>query len=282
MLRATKSLPRAGTFTSTLALVTSLSLVAPVVAPSVALAVPPRAGGAHSAWQQHFEAGRQAFEAGQFEDAAESFYRARETGGPASLLFNQGLALDRMGRGPAAAAAYRRYLEESETAPNRADVESRIAELEMMENNAPTLTMEMMPLEAGAMEQVVVGEGRPVIRAQRQVPEVHEYGPTWTVSWFLLVGTLGAAAGAIGVWVDGQNTFNLLREDCLAMNGCAPSLIAESSAHTSELVTNILFVSSGVLGLATVISFLAEGAATSGTDIYVDLTPTGVMLRGSF
>lgn len=273
---------RTGKFVSTLAVVTTLSLLAPAVAPSVALAVPPRAGGSHTEWQQHFDAGRQAFESGRFDEAAASFARARETGGPASLLFNQGLSLDRLGRGAEAATAYRRYLEQSDTAPNRADVEARIAELETMQSDAPTLMMEMMPLEGGTFEQVVVGADRPVIRPRRDEPEVREYGPTWTVSWFLLVGALGAGAGAIGVWVDGQNTYNLLRDECLAMNGCPRSVIDDSSAHTSELVTNVLFVTSGVLALATVISFVAEGFATSGTDIYVDLGPTGVTLRGTF
>ena len=261
---------------STLAILTSLS----IVTPQVALAVPPRAGASQTEWQQHFATARQQFDAGQFEDAAASFYAARESGGPPSLLFNQGLSLDRLGRGAAAASSYRRYLAESESAPNRADVEARIAELDTLETEAPTLTMAMMPLEGG-FEQVVVGQDRPVIRARAPGPETREYGPTWTVSWFLLVGTLGASAAAIGVWVDGENTFNLLREEC-RMTGCAPSLIADSSAHTSELATNVLLVTSGVLALATVISFIAEGASTSGTDIYVDLSPTGISLRGTF
>lgn len=271
MLRASKH------GVSTLAILTSLSFVTP----HVALAVPPRAGASQTEWQQHFATGRQQFDAGQFEDAAASFYQARETGGPPSLLFNQGLALDRLGRGAAAASSYRRYLAESESAPNRADVEARIAELDTLEADAPTLTLTMMPLEGGS-EQVVVGENRLVVRPRAAVgPEMHEYGPTWTVSWFLLVGTLGAAAGAIGVWVDGENTFSLLREEC-RITGCPRDYINESSAHTSALVTNVLLVSSGVLGLATVISFIAEGASTSGTDVYVDLSPTGITVRGTF
>lgn len=270
---------------STLAILTSLSFATP----HVALAVPPRTGASQTEWQRHFATGRQQFDAGQFEDAAASFYEARETGGPPSLLFNQGLALDRLGRGAAAASSYRRYLAESESAPNRADVEARIAELDTLEADAPTLTLELLtdsprgevtPLDGG-FEPVVVGQDRPVVRPRTAEPEMHEYGPTWTVSWFLLVGTLGAAAGAIGVWVDGENTFSLLREEC-RMAGCAPSLIAESSVHTSALVTNVLLVTSGVLGLATVISFIAEGASTGGTDIYVDLSPTGISLRGTF
>ena len=271
---------------STLAILTSLSFVTP----HVALAVPPRAGASQTEWQRHFATARQQFEAGQFEDAAASFYQAREAGGPPSLLFNQGLALDRLGRGAAAASSYRRYLAESESAPNRADVEARIAELDTLEADAPTLTMELLtdsprsettPPE-GSFEQVVVGENRPVIRPRgAEGPQVHEYGPTWTVSWFLLVGTLGAAAGAIGVWVDGENTFSLLREEC-SVTGCPRDYIDGSSAHTSELVTNVLLVTSGVLGLATIISFIAEGASTSGTDIYVDLSPTGISLRGTF
>ena len=274
---------------------TSLSLiggslgasVAAPLTPSLALAVPPRAGAAQTAWQRHFDEARQSFEAGRFEAAAESFSQAREAGGPPSMLFNQGLALDRLGHRAAAAAAYRRYLAESDAAPNRVEVETRLAALdasaaETSQAAAPTLSMQMMPLEGGRLERVIVGADRPVIRAERQEPERVDYGPTWTVSWFLLVGALGAGGAAIGVWVDGENTFNLLREECFAMNGCSPSRIADSSAHTSALATSVLAVSAGVLGLATVISFLAEGVATSGTNIYVDLSPTGMTLRGTF
>jgi hypothetical protein len=307
---------------STTSLVLSLSLVAPA---GTALAVPPRGAGtagtgtagtgtagtgtagtggtgaggtdtsdpAGAEWRRLFELGRQHHEAGRFEDAAEAFYRAREAGGPASLLYNQGLSLDRLQRFDAALAAYRSYLDASPSAGNRAAVEARIAELEGASappqpgRLAPRIAppsgpvMALMPLEGG-FETIVVGEGRPVAHVEDPRPRVVETGPEWVASWFLLVGTLGAAGAAIGVWVDGQATFDAFRADCAAIGGCTQEEIDAASPHTSATVTNVLLVTTAVLGTATALSFLIEGVSTSGPRVYVDLGPGALRLRGSF
>jgi len=282
---------------SLVAALLSMLLVVSVV-PSTASAVPPRSGGgasaesAGAAWHALFEQGRQAHDAGQYEQAADAFRRAREAGGPVSLLYNEALCLDHLGRYDEALTAYQSYLAASPAAANRAEVEARISALQpadiesggsgMASRIAPPsgLVMQIMPLEAG-FETVVVGQGRPVAQLHSS-GDVEEIGPEWVVSWFFLVGTLGSMAGAIAVWADGQSTFNLLREDCAAVGGCSEADIAASSAHTSATVTNVLVVTTAVLGLATAISFLVEGTTTGGTRVYVDLSPGGVALRGTF
>jgi hypothetical protein len=266
-----------------------------------ALAVPPRgAGGGTSAgarsvgaWQPLFEEGRRHHEAGRYEDAAEAFYRAHEAGGPASLLYNQALSLDRLERFEAAVAAYRAYLAASPSAANRAEVEARMRELEAATRPpepgrlAPRITspsgpiMQIMPLEAG-FEAVVVGEGRPVARVADPGPRIEEDGPEWVASWFLLVGTLGSAGAAVGVGLDGQATFDALRANCAAVGGCTQEEIAGSSAHTSATVTNVLLVATGVLGAATVLSFVIEGAVTSGPRVYAGIGPGNLTIGGTF
>lgn len=279
-------------------------LVVSLASAPVARAVPPRAGGGGTSgsggtrddgatWRPLFEEGRRAHEQGRFEDAAEAFYRAREAGGPPSLLYNQALCLDRLERFEAARSVYQAYLEASPAAANRAEVEARIAELEPtadIESGGSGLAtriappsgpvMQIMPLEGG-FETVVVGEGRAVVRRD-DGPRVEEVGPEWVVSWFLLAGTLGSLAATIGVGVDGQATFDALRTFCADNGGCTEDEIASSSAYVSETVTNVLLVTTSVLAAATVISFLAEGASTGGTRVYVDLGPGRLALRGTF
>jgi hypothetical protein len=274
-----------------------LALILTTLTTSAALAVPPRAGGGGggtttddgAAWRPLFDEGRRAHEAGRYEDAAEAFYRAREAGGPASLLYNQALCLDRLERFDAALSVYRAYLDASPSAPNRAEVEGRIAELETdPESGSPALAtgmattapvMQIMPLEGG-FETVVVGEGRPVVRSDAG-PRVEEVGPEIVVSWFLLIGTLASAGAAIGVYLDGQSTFDQLRLFCEDNGGCSEDEIADSSAHVSATVTNVLLVTTALLGAATAISFAVEGSS-GGTRVYVDLGPGSLRLRGTF
>ena len=202
--------------------VLAAALVATVVSlggTTVAHAVPPRGGGGGASgsprddgarWRPLFEQGHSAYEAGRFEDAAEAFYRAREAGGPPSLLYNQALCLDRLERFEAARSVYQAYLAASPAAANRAEVEARIAELEPtadIESGGSGLAtriappsgpvLQIMPLEGG-FEAVVVGEGRAVVRRD-DGPRVEEMGPEWVVSWFLLAGTLGSLGATIGV-----------------------------------------------------------------------------------
>lgn len=277
-----------------------LALLFGAFAPSTALAVPPRGGGTgattdDSSWRPLFEEGRRAHEAGRFDDAAEAFYRAREAGGPASLLYNQALCLDRLERFDAALSVYRSYLDASPSAANRSEVEARIAELEgsgdiesggssaLPSRIAPTTgpVMQLMPLDGG-FETVVVGEGRPVAGGIDTGPRVEEVGPEIVVSWFLLIGTLASVGAAIGVWVDGEATFNQLRLDCELIGGCTEDEIAGSSAHVSATVTNVLVVTSALLAAATAISFAVEATTTGGTRVYVDIGPGSLGLRGTF
>jgi hypothetical protein len=283
------------------ALLLLASATSPWALASPALAVPPRGAGtggatgspATGAWQPLFEEGRRHHEAGRYEDAAEAFYRAHEAGGPASLLYNQALCLDRLERFEGALAAYRAYLDASPSAANRAEVEARMRELEVVirppepgrlaARIAPSsgAVMQLMPLDAG-FQTIVVGEGRAIAPVADPGPRVEEAGPEWVASWFLLVGTLGSAGAAIAVGLDGQATFDALRADCAAIGGCTEAEIAGSSAHTSATVTNVLLVATGVLGAATVLSFVIEGAMTSGPRVYAGIGPGSLTLRGTF
>jgi tetratricopeptide (TPR) repeat protein len=76
-----------------------------------------------------FEAGRLAFEAGRFADALADFSRAYALSQRPQLLFNMGASCARLGQREQALAHFERYRNELPTAPNRVEVDARIAEL---------------------------------------------------------------------------------------------------------------------------------------------------------
>ncbi len=86
---------------------------------------------ADSEARARFEAGRTAMTAGRPEDALVDFQRAYELSHRPELLYNVGIAADRLRRDDDALAAFERYLAEMppDQLTNRAEVESRVETL---------------------------------------------------------------------------------------------------------------------------------------------------------
>ncbi len=86
-------------------------------------------GGDTAQAEAHFQAGYRAYHAGDFAGAVREFEAASKIHPSPILDYDMGAAFEKMGR-PADAARYlRRYLEAAPQAPNRAEVEKRIAAL---------------------------------------------------------------------------------------------------------------------------------------------------------
>jgi tetratricopeptide (TPR) repeat protein len=83
-----------------------------------------------AAARQHFEAGRNAYNAGDFPQAIREFKAAEALRPSPILAYNIGLANEKLQRRKVAVRYYRRYLEGAPAAPNRAEVEGRITQLE--------------------------------------------------------------------------------------------------------------------------------------------------------
>lgn len=81
-----------------------------------------------------FEAGRIAFKEGRYENAYDYFKRAHEVSEKPLLLYNMGLAADRLRKNREALEHFRAYLEKVPDAPNRAEVQSRVEVLERVVN----------------------------------------------------------------------------------------------------------------------------------------------------
>ncbi|MCA9612172.1 MAG: tetratricopeptide repeat protein [Myxococcales bacterium] len=78
-----------------------------------------------------FRAAQVAYDAGRFEAALERFTEAYTLSNRPQLLYNIGLAAERLGRRPEALAAYRAYLQLHPAATNRDEVSGRVRSLEI-------------------------------------------------------------------------------------------------------------------------------------------------------
>jgi len=106
------------------------AMVWPDVARAETSAAQAPADPAMASARQHFEAGRTAYNAGDFTTSIREF-KAAEALRPSPILsYNIGLSNDKLGRRRVAVRYYRRYLETAPQAPNRAEVEGRISVLE--------------------------------------------------------------------------------------------------------------------------------------------------------
>jgi hypothetical protein len=97
--------------------------------------------------KQHFESGKAAFQARDFQAAIREFKAAAALRPSPILDYNIGLADEQLGKGKAAARAFRRYLAGKPDAPNRAEVEAKIAALEQQAPPPNQPPEEQMPPE---------------------------------------------------------------------------------------------------------------------------------------
>jgi tetratricopeptide (TPR) repeat protein len=88
--------------------------------------------------RHHFEKGRNLYDAGDFSAALVEFKAAFGLKDDPAFLFNMGQCHSKLGDDTAAAHAFRSYLRRNPDAPNRVQVESRIAEIEERRRKADT------------------------------------------------------------------------------------------------------------------------------------------------
>ena len=87
-----------------------------------------------------FEAGRSAYQSGNYQDGLNYFERAYQESPRPGLLFNIGQAAYRLHVDDKALHAFKSYLDQIPQAPNRGEVEARIRELEQMNGTGTTPT----------------------------------------------------------------------------------------------------------------------------------------------
>jgi hypothetical protein len=80
--------------------------------------------------REHYDKAVRAYDIQKFGEAIEEYQKTYEISGDPAMLFNVAQAYRLNGQPQEAVFYYRRYLERSPLAPNRADVEQKIADLE--------------------------------------------------------------------------------------------------------------------------------------------------------
>ncbi len=117
-----------------------------------------------AAAREYFNAGRAAFDQADYESALTYFRHAYRTSGREALLYNIGIAADRLQRDKEALEAFEQYLDRAEKPPREAEVRTRIEALK--KSIAEKEATERALTEAKLRYQRVAG-GEPVARGRR-------------------------------------------------------------------------------------------------------------------
>ena len=301
-----------------LALTVSLLCALPSIAgalPSTAIAQ--RGGGAHTGGahtggstappvdrfgEQYTQASR-AWHDGQYEEALRLFTALHEETQRPELFYDLGLTYERLDRLEEAITSFQAYVDALPMARNRMQIEDRIASLreDLRARSAPATTTEprtappvsdrpiLSPLGSDATES------RPEMATPTAVVPQNEMvieggGPQWIATWPLLVLTIAGAIATPIAWDQGWQALAALTAECTESMACTQQTIDSSAAKGWETATNVLFVSTLVLGTATVITLVAEAATPTErrevqrpiATLRMSVGPGGLALRGTF
>jgi len=164
---------------------------APRVQADGAASPPPQAGppsDADAEARRAFEAGRQAYDSGDFADALARFEQAHRLSPRPELLYNIGRAADSDGQFGRATAAYAAYLEAFPLSPNRAFVEARLEKTRALErmstvSAAPAGSASVLPPvtepPAAPVSVLATAPGQPA-----RSDAVETARPVWRRAWF--------------------------------------------------------------------------------------------------
>jgi len=200
-----------------------------------------------------FDAGEIAYADGRYDAALTEFRQAFELSGRQELLYNIGLAAERLRRDQEALDAYRAYIEARPDAANRAAIESRIHILEaaLAQHTEPTTPTE------------------PVVPPQ----EINEGGITVTVA--------GGVVAIVGLVFIGLSASDASR----VMNSVYPAHWSDVRGAYGDATS--FSIAGGVLtgvGVACAIGgaiWLAVGNRHAH-ETQVSFGPSGLSLRGTF
>jgi hypothetical protein len=217
-----------------------LLVLSVLVSPALAQRLSPRDTEARNL----FEAGRLALRDGRFEEAWTHFSRSYELSQRPALLYNMGVAADRLHHTRDALDAFERYLASSRTVENRAEVERRIEIL------------------------------RAVLRPAS--------GPTFL--WTFVTGGVSLVAGglAVGFWIAANDGYASLNASCGAI-GCGDAEISGVATNVT-LTNAFLIGSLAMAGITAgvfVLELLLTGHS-AGAQASLRFGPGSLSVRGTF
>ena len=209
-----------------------------------------------------FSAGSTAFDDARYDDALTYFQRAYELSQRSVLLYNVGVAADRMRRDRVALEAFERFLEEVPDHPRRRDVEARVIVLRQIVADADAAAA------AHVGEPEAVGEDTP---PPATVPP--DEGPdALSIAGPIVLGTLGLAGVVAAI---------------VGIAGAGSCIERESGACVEERQVGWVGVGIyGGLGLASIAgaivwAVVAMSGGAPDDDAPVAMTPNGLAFRWS-
>jgi tetratricopeptide (TPR) repeat protein len=213
-----------------------------------ALAEPPAAAPSSSEAdaREAFARGRAAYDAGDFEAAAQAFERAYQLSGKAGLLYNLYLAFRDANRQAQAAEALRSYLTRDPDAPNRPQLEARLKALEA------GLAERAAQVQAASAAEAAVPKAEPQAPAAAPGPAVTAptdpaSPPYWRGPVIVMASGVALALAAIAPGVIAVSKANELDDKCTG-SPCDPALgSVEDTRRRAALSSDALLFS----GLAT-------------------------------
>ena len=218
-----------------------------------------------------FEAGVDAYDAGQYETALRDFQQSHAMSHSPALYFNMAACEEHLNHYQAAALLLRQYLIEKPDAEDQAKVQARIKVLEerddaMKRPEEPTVPIARLPASPPAATQAVAA---PVAKAPAR--------PRRVISW-ALVGVTGAlvvgavAAGSYAIVDHGD-----LKSGCgMTPAGCSPGAIGGMRA--AQYATDALIGVAAAAAVATVVMFIVEPRLHRSRErASIRVTPAGVI-----
>jgi tetratricopeptide (TPR) repeat protein len=237
-----------------------------------------------------FEAGGEAFTAGRYADALDYFQRAYALSGRAVLLYNIGVAADRLRRDDEAITAFERYLSDAPaTITNRTEVEGRLRALEEIRAQRVAATTTTTTATATPVEPTTSTEPTPETTptppvSTDPVPSDEHGGGGRLFTWIALGAAVAAGTGGAIIGALASSDYDTLVKDCAARGGCTPAEVSDATLDSRALLANILFAVGGAALVTGAVLFFVEGGGDSPEDAQVaaGVSLGGVVVRGRF
>jgi tetratricopeptide (TPR) repeat protein len=138
-----------------------------------------------------FQAGREAFDGGRYEAALARWQEAYDLSGRATLLYNLGLAADRLRQDDKALASFKAYLDKVPQAENRAEVEGRISALEKAKAEREAAATAPTPQQTARASSTAEQTRNDVALTDAQPHEEAAPGKPITKQWWFWTGVGG-------------------------------------------------------------------------------------------
>jgi tetratricopeptide (TPR) repeat protein len=185
--------------------------------------------------RSHFNVGKALLDSGRFSEAAQEFDKAYRLSGRPQLLYNLYVAHRDAGNTPNAIVALRAYLNTVPDAPDRVNLEARLASLEEQERHH----VEQEEATRRAREEAALAKAQAAKRTHTVVEKSK-------VPWILMASGGALVAASIGTGVAALNTSKDLEDNCYSSTSCPSSQKGNiDKTQALSLTTDVLWAVGG-------------------------------------